>query len=984
MEAEAGTRAARRLELPALISAVDRRLAELPAPGRITLPEDSATVASAKQMRARARREALLQESRALASELASYEARGDLLAARRDLAERRRRDLERSLQYQQGLFDWRRNQENRALQQQARAAIQQSHPDLEPLARDYARLAARLTEVGVERARAAKRRDDVRQRSQRLTDDVEGVRARIRIAGLTDAIGLQLRRHRQSLPSSRRLHDQQDQREAEITGVQLEWVDLDERRSALSDLERATTEFLETLPAAAPQPDRDAEAARILAAEKELLATLVREVDGYLNELVQVDTLERDWAARCREFADFIDERILWIPSSPPLWEAATTALPGELRRIGNRSSWALATSPNWAIGPLALLISTMVGIGVLYRFRRQLLEQLTARGAAASKSSCVSLLPTWIAFFSTVLLALPGPAAALMAGWVLDTAFAEDTLGHHLGATLDRVAWLLLAAETARQIVRSGGLAEAHFGWKSRALAKLRRALEWNIRLGLPAAWLALGFERWSPGESTVGRVAFVGAAGVLVATLGKLMHPGRGVLTQESIRSRGFFVRTRGLWFVLAVGIPVFFGVLAILGYYFTGLQLAGRFLATLGLVFGLVFVNAMVLRALMLTRRRLAIEQARERSAAKEANRSADGQDPPAAIEKVTDVSTVNEQTRHLLRSATGVAIIVGVWLVWVSVLPALGFLREITMWSETVSVTESSVGPDGNPEVRTFDQLKPVTLADLILACILFFFTGLAARGLPGLLSLTLLKRLSVGEGERYAIATVTRYAILAIGISAAFASIGVGWSKLQWLIAAMGIGLGFGLQEIFANFISGLIILFERPVRVGDIVTVGTQEGRITQIRMRATTILDWDRKEIIIPNKEFITARVTNWTLTDQITRLTIPVGIAYGSDTEKARELLLRTAKENPDVLPDPEPHVVFRAFGESSLDFQLRVFLLYREAWIRAIDSLHAEIDTAFREAGIEIAFPQRDIHVRSGGSPQNPGASRGPAA
>jgi potassium efflux system protein len=193
--------------------------------------------------------------------------------------------------------------------------------------------------------------------------------------------------------------------------------------------------------------------------------------------------------------------------------------------------------------------------------------------------------------------------------------------------------------------------------------------------------------------------------------------------------------------------------------------------------------------------------------------------------------------------------------------------------------------------------------------------------------------------------------------------------IGIGWSKVQWLVTAMLVGLGFGLQEIFANFISGLMLLFERPIRIGDTVTVGNVSGTVTRMRIRATTVTDWDRKELIIPNKEFITGQVINWSLSDPVLRTTVSVGIAYGSDTARAEEVLYRVAREDPSVLEDPEPRVLFTGFGASSLDFEVRVFIPNIEHFLQTKHRLHKAIDQAFREADIEIAFPQRDIHIRS---------------
>ena len=226
-----------------------------------------------------------------------------------------------------------------------------------------------------------------------------------------------------------------------------------------------------------------------------------------------------------------------------------------------------------------------------------------------------------------------------------------------------------------------------------------------------------------------------------------------------------------------------------------------------------------------------------------------------------------------------------------------------------------------------------------------------------------------MQHLPFDAGARYAVATVCRYVITVVGLLLCFGILGVGWSKVQWLVAAMGLGLGFGLQEIFANFVSGLIILFERPVRVGDVVTIDNITGVVSRIRMRATTITDGDRKELIIPNKEFITGRVLNWTLSDPVNRVVIRVGIAYGSDTQRAAEILLRLAKNHPNVLDDPPPGVSLESFGDSALNFVLRCFLPNLDGRGTVIHELHMAIDREFREAGIEIAFPQQDVHVRS---------------
>jgi len=294
---------------------------------------------------------------------------------------------------------------------------------------------------------------------------------------------------------------------------------------------------------------------------------------------------------------------------------------------------------------------------------------------------------------------------------------------------------------------------------------------------------------------------------------------------------------------------------------------------------------------------------------------------------------------------------------------VQVLPALEFLK-FPLWSTQVDVTKVvNAVPQRVPTVKVF------TLGDLFIAVAVLVVAFIAAANLPGLLEVAVLQKLPIDSGARYAASSIARYLIYAVGIIWGFNIAGIGWSKVQWLVAALSVGIGFGLQEIVANFISGLILLFERPLRVGDIVTVGDVTGTVTRIQIRATTVRDWDQKEYIIPNKDLMTGKFMNWTLSDTTNRVVINVGVAYGTDADLVQKILLDTAKSHPDVLENPPPHAIFDGFGDSSLNFVLRCCLPSLDKRLPALHYLHAEIHRRLKKAGIEIPFPQRDLHIRS---------------
>ena len=227
-------------------------------------------------------------------------------------------------------------------------------------------------------------------------------------------------------------------------------------------------------------------------------------------------------------------------------------------------------------------------------------------------------------------------------------------------------------------------------------------------------------------------------------------------------------------------------------------------------------------------------------------------------------------------------------------------------------------------------------------------------------------------KMPMERGAREAMVTMIGYLGVAIAILVTLGIAGIDYANLAIVAGALSLGIGFGLQNIVNNFVSGLILLFERPVKTGDWIVVGNTEGHVKRIRIRATQIQTFDQADVIVPNSELISGQVTNWMLHDPRGRARIPVGVAYGSDTQKVKELLLKVAIEHPDVITNgtaPEPKVLFRQFGDSALEFELRCFIKNVDDRINVVSDLNFAIDAAFRENGIEIPFPQRDIHIKN---------------
>ena len=223
----------------------------------------------------------------------------------------------------------------------------------------------------------------------------------------------------------------------------------------------------------------------------------------------------------------------------------------------------------------------------------------------------------------------------------------------------------------------------------------------------------------------------------------------------------------------------------------------------------------------------------------------------------------------------------------------------------------------------------------------------------------------------MGQGARDALVTIMGYILFLAAIMSGLSVAGFDFGNIAIVAGALSVGIGFGLQNIVNNFVSGLILLFERPIRKGDWIVVGGTEGHVKDIHIRSTRIQTFDRADVIVPNSELISNQVINWVLSDRGGRAVVPVGVAYGTDTVKVRDILLAIAEENENVAKNdemPGPVVLFREFGDSSLNFELRVFLNNIETRLSVVSELNFAIDKAFRENGIEIPFPQRDLHLK----------------
>ncbi|RDH81866.1 MAG: hypothetical protein DIZ78_15550 [endosymbiont of Escarpia spicata] len=957
-----------------MLSLANTRLEEVDETLRKTPPADKTQEATeAMLVTARAVRKALLAEIEMLNNERLSHDLRLQLLQAKRQLLEKRLVMAKRNEQEGRDEINRRQASEAKTAEAEAAQARQEAvgkHILITAAAEMNSELSRLLTELSRTNEEETAQLKLTRAQYQRIDRNYQRSLQQLEITRLDQQLGQFLRTQQTKLPKVSEYEKKRSLKQRELDESRLAQFRLQESLNDLQDIEQVVATLLasekeETETLSPSQLEQlTGELHRLMEDRKALLTKLDVAYTLKIKLLGESIQEQQNLIDRVDKYDQLLDENLLWIANAEPVDLQWIGSFGKPMLVLFSPANWysVLQTLVKAAIqsAPFTLIV-LLLSAALLLLGRRRLKKRL---GDIAAKVGLVKqdrFSYTLVVLVITLLLAMPWPVLMAYAGWLLGHVRA-DAFVEAAGFGFRRSAFILAAFLFLQTLYVPNGLAEIHFRWKARTRRCVSGNLTWLIPIMVWVAFLVAMTESSSAGlyRDTIGRLVFS------VAMLALLLFIWRVVrLKERSVerRTTSLVWRSRYIWYPLLLLIPFALIMLAAQGYHYTSLRLAGLIFSSLIVFLIALLIYFLAVRWLLVAQRRLALARAlakRQADIDSRASREAveqTGEITPEAIEiPEIGLATINDQTRRLLRLTLTVFVGLILWTYWSAITPALGVLDSVTIWEHMT--TEEAGG-----------QLLPITLADIGLAALVLLLTFVAERNLPGLLEIALLQPLHVEQGNRYAVSALIRYLILAVGIVMSINLVGVGWGEVQWLIAAIGVGLGFGLKEIFANFMSGIIVLFERPVRVGDTVTLGDVSGVVKRIRMRATTITDFDNKELIIPNQNLIVEPLVNWTLSDQITRVTFMVGIAYGSDTELAHRIMLKTVTEHSLVLDEPKPTVFFTGFGDSSLDFQVAVHVKERIQRRLLTHDLHMALEKALRENDVEIPYPQRDLHLRS---------------
>lgn len=763
------------------------------------------------------------------------------------------------------------------------------------------------------------------------------------------------IQQQKQKLPTNLNIQGLSKQ----IADLRVKIFDITQKRNELYDID-AYISKIEQDENKSFTPAEKAQLASLLTERRKVASDLIKSLNNQLNLAISLELTQQQITQISDQIQSKLDQQSFWVKSNNPINLDWIKKLPMSLKAQFDGIGKKIGFPTNFDNLPYLLtyvFILFVIG-GLIFKFKESIKQRLSVINGEINTLRSDSQWHTPLALFYTALLSLSGTLWFLAACQLLGFFLVKNPQEFWEWSLSMAGYWWFFSFVLA--ILRPNGILVRHFGFSKESAVNLQDVTKRII----VSVVLLLNTSIFSNVMDTGLANDVLGEINTIVALLFciVIIAP-RFVRTEKSLNSSTTDQRDRTLLKIMRVLlqlVPVILIALIALGYYYTALNLITHIINTYIAWVVWSLVRHTIYRGVTVASRRLAYRRLQEKRQQKQQDSSdASASDDVVVITEQEEGLALNEVRSQLLRFADlfiWTALFAIFYYVWSDLVTVVSYLRDITLWQQT-STTEAGV------------VTETISLFNLIVALLIIVITYILVRNIQGILEVLIFSRVKLSQGTSYTITTLLTYIFVAVGGAWAFSTLGMSWSKLQWLFAALSVGLGFGMQEIFANFVSGIILLFERPIRVGDTVTINGVTGTVAKIRIRAITMIDPDRKEVIVPNKSFVTGQVINWALSNTVTRLVVSVGVAYGSDLDLVKRLLLQAAHEQPSVLKDPEPRALFLTFGASTLDHELRVYVGQISERNDTLDALNRRVNELFAENNIDIAFNQLDIFIKN---------------
>ena len=852
-------------------------------------------------------------------------------------------------------------NQKNLAkTQNQVEQAQQQSqNVEQNPLIQKELNLNAQLSQYLLEQTEKTNTltQDELRMRNvlDNLTQTQRTIDEQISALQGTLVLSRIIQQQKQKLPTNLNIQGLSKQ----IADLRVQIFDITQKRNELYDID-AYISKIEQDENKSFTPAEKTQLTNLLTERRKVGSDLIKSLNNQLNLAISLELTQQQITQISDQIQSKLDQQSFWVKSNNPINLDWFKKLPMSLKAQFDGIGKKIGFPTNFDNLPYLLtyvFILFVIG-GLIFKFKESIKQRLAVINGEINTLRSDSQWHTPLALFYTALLSLSGTLWFLATCQLLGFFFVKNPQEFWEWSLSMAGYWWFFSFILA--ILRPNGILVCHFGFTKESAASLQDVTKRII----VSVVLLLNTSIFSNVMDTGLANDVLGEINTIVALLFciVIIAP-RFIRTEKSLSSTTTDKRDRTIFKIVRILlqlVPVILIALIALGYYYTALNLITHIINTYIAWVVWSLVRHTIYRGVTVASRRLAYRRLQEKRQQKQQDSSdASASDDVVVITEQEEGLDLNEVRSQLLRFADlfiWTALFAIFYYVWSDLVTVVSYLRDITLWQQT-STTEAGV------------VTETISLFNLIVALIIVVITYILVRNIQGILEILLFSRVKLSQGTPYTITTLLTYILVAVGGAWAFSTLGMSWSKLQWLFAALSVGLGFGMQEIFANFVSGIILLFERPIRVGDTVTINDVTGTVAKIRIRAITMIDPDRKEVIVPNKSFVTGQVTNWALSNTVTRLVISVGVAYGSDLELVKRLLLQAANEQPSVLKDPEPRALFLTFGASTLDHELRVYVGQVSERNDTLDALNRRVNQLFAENNIDIAFNQLDIFIKN---------------
>ena len=771
----------------------------------------------------------------------------------------------------------------------------------------------------------------------------------------LNEVVGVALRQKFAILDEFNHLSNSEDKSLLIMSDLERDMLAWRQELKGLNNIPQLTEDLL----ASAKNPDKKLQE-KILQTYSDQRNHIIQIQDAsqlYFDKIHALHALNEQIDFEVDSYKTYIKGHLFWIPSSQELKLTNLTKLNDDFDAVSEVLSWndiKKRYQSSWNTFQ-NIHRSFLIGLILLIAFRvyylRKFVPAVSDEVNKNKNFSCTLKL-----FFTTIALSLVVPWILYYFSFALvPGANASSEVTINISHSFKALSFFYFFSIFFVHSMRPKGLGIKAFNWNKELCTNYFKLI--RIWLYLVAPFVFLGQLSNKVYDEHIDNISKFGIIGNIAVVLGISLYcfvKRKDFLPSSSENPRANKLLKLAYFSSIIVMVSIL--ILAFHGYFYSAFVLK-NLIVKMGVHCIIIFFVSSLINCYLITKRqKLAELSVRKKLAIKETEKL---QLQHEVLLEQEEKKLENEmsETRRGFSSLIKIVFFAGVFYIWQVFFPALNILDQFPLWNHTVMDNETST-------------IVQITVKNLLIVFVFVIATFYCSSALPNILKVFILNKLSFDQGQKFTIVTILQYLIFTVGLFYSFEKLGLNWSELQWLVAALSVGLGFGLQEIVANFVSGLIVLFERPYRVGDIVTVGQTSGTVSKIQIRATTIRDWDRRELIIPNKSFITGEFINWSLSDSISRVVIELSVALDSDVQEVHQILKELGDNHENTLDDPAPQVFMTNMSRDGFNFDLRVFVPASKYRLGTKDQLIAAIHQKFTEHGIKMAKPGYTVELHNG--------------